>query len=168
MDVFQVLAIFPNCVLIYITLSGWTGTDAKGRVSTEKGSDCMTPICDEGHCGSTGICVRPNECVCPDLTARNVRKTVKKQVYKRVLFRKTVAAMLSELEDLSALRLLWVFSSSVSLLATVSSKHGSASTPSIISSSLTNCNCAPVSIQYYTGTTLFLFEHNLKLKQYDE
>jgi len=63
--------IFKNGRCKYGCIPGWTGTDAKGNESTEKGSDCKTPICDKGHCGTYGICVGPNQCVCTELTARN-------------------------------------------------------------------------------------------------
>ncbi|CAG5097944.1 Oidioi.mRNA.OKI2018_I69.XSR.g15302.t1.cds [Oikopleura dioica] len=63
--------IFKNGRCKYGCITGWTGTNAKGEVSEDKGSDCKTPKCDEGHCGTHGICVGPNRCVCSQLTAQN-------------------------------------------------------------------------------------------------
>jgi len=58
----------------YGCIDGWEGaTDGDlNKITSDKGSMCDVPICDEGHCGAKGVCVGPNVCTCPELTSRDL------------------------------------------------------------------------------------------------
>jgi hypothetical protein len=44
--------------------------DTLGCTDGWSGDDCQRPVCANDMCGPKGSCVKPNECVCPELWSK--------------------------------------------------------------------------------------------------